>query len=198
MSHFFSQNLSRILNILIHLFGSQPRGRIMNPNISQNCRFEQMLCVILQQIWKSSKNTHFASCFPQFGHSSDRKKAVLPNDVTQDPELNEAAHYSNPLASHQYLSWSLILKEEVCKGTGDGILHFQALGRSRYNPLWVAPGVTVALIHRGTRVQHIHTSPAYTHTPKLCLAVLLFRWLFLSAPVLTVFNLQPSPLWFTA
>ncbi|MEQ2296832.1 hypothetical protein AMECASPLE_028428 [Ameca splendens] len=48
---------------------------------------------------------------------------VLPNDVNQDPELDEPAHHSHPPVLHQHLARGLVLKEEVRQGTGDLVPH---------------------------------------------------------------------------
>lgn len=48
---------------------------------------------------------------------------VLPDDVNQNPQLDEPAHHSHPPVPHQHLAGSLILKEEVGEGAGDLVLH---------------------------------------------------------------------------
>lgn len=48
---------------------------------------------------------------------------VLPNDVSQDPQLDQATHHSHPPVPHQHLARGLILEEEVGEGAGDLALH---------------------------------------------------------------------------
>lgn len=48
---------------------------------------------------------------------------VLPDNVGQDPQLDETAHHAHPPVPHQHLAWGLILKEEVREGIGDVALH---------------------------------------------------------------------------
>lgn len=54
------------------------------------------------------------------------KSPILPNDVSQDPQLNETTHHSHPPVSHQHLARGLIFKEEVRQGIGDLVLHLVA------------------------------------------------------------------------
>lgn len=49
--------------------------------------------------------------------------SVLPDDVNQDPQLDEPAHHSHPPVPHQHLARGLVLKEEVRQGAGDLVLH---------------------------------------------------------------------------
>lgn len=53
----------------------------------------------------------------------EKSVQVLPNDVNQNPQLDEPAHHSHPPVPHQHLAGSLILKEEVGEGAGDLVLH---------------------------------------------------------------------------
>lgn len=48
---------------------------------------------------------------------------VLPNDVSQNPQLDQPAHHSHPPVPHQHLAGGLVLEEEVGEGTGDLVLH---------------------------------------------------------------------------
>lgn len=48
---------------------------------------------------------------------------VLPNDVNQDPQLDQTAHHSHSPVPHQHLARGLILEEEVREGAGDLALH---------------------------------------------------------------------------
>lgn len=48
---------------------------------------------------------------------------VLPDDVGQDPQLDQTAHHSHPPVPHQHLARGLILKEEVGESVGDLALH---------------------------------------------------------------------------
>lgn len=47
----------------------------------------------------------------------------LPDDVSQDPQLDQTAHHSHPPVPNQHLARGLILKEEVRDGIGDLALH---------------------------------------------------------------------------
>lgn len=67
----------------------------------------------------------------QAGQEKEKKtkgmRRVLPNDVYQNPELDQTAHYANPPVPHQHLAWGLVLKEKVREGIGDLALHLLSL-----------------------------------------------------------------------
>lgn len=52
-----------------------------------------------------------------------KQRRVLPDDVRQDPQLDQAAHHPNSPVPHQHLARGLILKEEVGNGICDLFLH---------------------------------------------------------------------------
>lgn len=55
--------------------------------------------------------------------ASQIKGDCLPNDVSQDPQLDEPTHHSHPPVPHQHLAGGLVLKEEVREGVTDLALH---------------------------------------------------------------------------
>lgn len=57
------------------------------------------------------------------GMQIHKQRRVLPDDVCQDPQLDQAAHYPNSPVPHQHLARGLILKEEVGNGICDLFLH---------------------------------------------------------------------------
>lgn len=63
---------------------------------------------------------------PRTAQKSKYKKMNLrfiPNDVNQDPQLDQTAHHSHSPVLHQYLPRGLVLKEEVRDGVGDLAFH---------------------------------------------------------------------------
>lgn len=51
------------------------------------------------------------------------KVGLSPDNVGQDPQLDETADHADPPVPHQHLPRGLVLKEEVGDGVGDLALH---------------------------------------------------------------------------
>lgn len=51
------------------------------------------------------------------------KVGLSPDDVGQDPQLDETADHADPPVPHQHLPRGLVLKEEVGDGVCDLALH---------------------------------------------------------------------------
>lgn len=104
-----------------------PRGHLalhcVTPNELKHARQCKPLCtlVCLLHLWKAEKGL---ICW------------LLPDDVSQDPQLDHTAHHPNPPVPHQHLAWGLILKEEVREGVGDLALHLLSADPQRGGSLY--------------------------------------------------------------